>query len=56
MSNTSVSITVCDGEICMLHKSGGAALSPKQFEKCLNQSFKREISVKKLIKSVFNKK
>lgn len=54
LSSTLISVAVCNGEICLLHKPGGCALSPSQIEQCIKLAHKREQSVCKLISSVTN--
>lgn len=56
LSTTQVTIALCNGEICLIHKPGGSALTSEQLEVCLAQALEREISIKSLLESVLNKK
>lgn len=48
-------MTMAAGEICLLHKPGGTALSACRLEKCLKQSLAREKKVVKLLAEVLKK-
>lgn len=56
LSTGSFTIAVCDGEICLVHKPGGSAVTPNQLENCLIQALQREKSIKSLLNSVLEKK
>lgn len=56
LSTGIVTIAVCDGEICLIHKPGGSPLTPEQLEKCLVQALQREKSMLSLFKSVVDNK
>lgn len=52
LSTDLVTIAVADGELCLVHKPGGAALAPADLETCLRQALDREQKVLALLKSV----
>lgn len=52
LASTQVTIAVCDGEICLMHKPGGSVLAAGQLELCLIQAMNREKSIKTLMDSV----
>lgn len=51
-----MTIAVADGELCLVHKPGGAALAPADLETCLRQSLEREQKVLALMQSVLKGK
>lgn len=56
LSTTLVTVAICDGEICLVHKPGGSALTSEQLETCLKQSLQRETSIKQLLETVLKEK
>lgn len=52
LASTQVTIAVCEGEICLMHKPGGSVLAPEQLELCLKQAINREKSIRSLMDSV----
>lgn len=55
LSSTTFTVAVCNGEICLMNKPGGCALTPQQIEVCLQYANKRENSICKLINSILEK-
>lgn len=55
LSNDQVTVAIVDGEICLVHKPGGAALSANQLEACLKQALDREKKVVQLLAQVLKK-
>lgn len=47
-----VTVAIAAGEICLVHKPGGAALSGNELEVCLKQALDREKKIVTLLATV----
>lgn len=48
-----ITIGICNGEMCLVLKPGGASISDKQFKSCLKLALDREKYICNLIASIF---
>lgn len=51
LSSDQVSVVVANGDLCLVHKPGGIALTSKQMHECLSQALDREKKILGLLES-----
>lgn len=56
LSTDQVTVAVSEGELCLVHKPGGAALAAEQLEACVRQALEREKKVVALLGAVLKSK
>jgi len=55
LSSTIFTQALCDGKICLIHKTGGSTMAPKQLADCIDYVNKRSKSIADLIDTILKK-